>query len=555
MVKGTGKNWWTWGGLALGAAAAAGYGLRRYLGDAQNYLRDYQGATFVRRECWPTHARVRLYNGRIVDVAHGRYLSPDVEILLHEGQIVAMPGLRGEPADGAADFSVDLQGRAVIPGLFNAHCHVQMINPALPSNLQGMPGALLRRNLFRDWQLAHTMAECAARGITTVRDALTEDLRQLYHLRDAICLGRMPGPRLEQSVLVSPAGGSFAPQDRGLMDRLMWRTITLPQIPYGKEYSGMVLFAADAGPQEVRDAVDRAIDERGAQNIKIYDQRTRRLTADRPAVFMTLEQLDTLVERARARGVPTQMHHIAAESLRRAAQVGVVSLEHLPGDRLLTDEEVQMLLAAETVLIPTLSIVYTSVWPIQGHSLADHPAMQQLSAYRRRTGNSLDREYWIPQLREEAAATYTAPEPRQPNPFMEAMAKGMAALLIVWGENLRRLYAAGVPIGCGNDAGATPSTPAMVREELGMLGFALNEASARLRFGGADALRAATLHSARAMGIEDRLGSIEPGKVADLVLLDGDPLQDAQLIGSRAAAVWREGQLVVDNCGLCPQPT
>lgn len=548
------KDWWTWGALALGAATVAGYGLRRYLGDAQNYLRVYQGATFVQRECWPSHARVRLYNGRIADVAHGRYLSPDVEIVLHEGRIAAMPGLRGEPASVPVDFSVNLRGRAVVPGLFNAHCHVQMINPALPASLQEMPGALLRRNLFRDWQLAHTMAECLTRGITTVRDALTEDLGQLYHLRDAICLGKMPGPRLEQSILVSPVGGSFAPQDRGLMDRLMWRTITLPQIPYDKECSGMVLFAADAGPQEVRDAVDRAIDERGAQSIKIYDQRTRRLTADRPAVFMTLEQLEALVDRARARGVPTQMHHIAAESLRRAAQVGVVSLDHLPGDRLLTDEEVQMLLAAETVLIPTLSIIYTSVFPIQGHEMANHPAMQRLSAYRQRTGGSLDREYWIPQLREEAAATYTAPEPRQPNPFMRAMSKGMAALLTVWVENLRRLHTAGVPIGCGNDAGATPSTPAMVREELGMLGFGLNDASAKVQFGGADALRAATLHSARALGVEEQRGSIEPGKVADLVLLDGDPLQDASLIGSRAAAVWREGQLVVDNSGLCPQP-
>jgi len=39
-------------------------------------------------------------------------------------------------------------------------------------------------------------------------------------------------------------------------------------------------------------------------------------------------------------------------------------------------------------------------------------------------------------------------------------------------------------------------------------------------------LRAATLHSARALGLEQRLGSIAPGKLADLVVLEGDPLAD-----------------------------
>jgi len=39
-------------------------------------------------------------------------------------------------------------------------------------------------------------------------------------------------------------------------------------------------------------------------------------------------------------------------------------------------------------------------------------------------------------------------------------------------------------------------------------------------------LRAATINSARAMGLGDRLGSIEPGKWADLVIVRGNPLQD-----------------------------
>jgi len=54
----------------------------------------------------------------------------------------------------------------------------------------------------------------------------------------------------------------------------------------------------------------------------------------------------------------------------------------------------------------------------------------------------------------------------------------------------------------------------------------------------ADALRAITINPARICGVDDRLGSIERGKDADLVLWDGDPL-DAR---SRPAAVWLEGR-------------
>jgi imidazolonepropionase-like amidohydrolase len=73
-------------------------------------------------------------------------------------------------------------------------------------------------------------------------------------------------------------------------------------------------------------------------------------------------------------------------------------------------------------------------------------------------------------------------------------------------------------------------------------------------FSGADACKIATLHSARSLGVERAFGSVESGKRADLVILDGDPLQDFRLIGSRVAALFLEGRLVIDNCGLSVVP-
>ena len=73
-------------------------------------------------------------------------------------------------------------------------------------------------------------------------------------------------------------------------------------------------------------------------------------------------------------------------------------------------------------------------------------------------------------------------------------------------------------------------------------------------FSGADACKIATLNSARSLGLEAEFGSIECGKTADLVILEGDPLQDFRVIGSRVSALFVGGRLAIDNCGLSVVP-
>ncbi|MHC4778416.1 MAG: amidohydrolase family protein, partial [Planctomycetota bacterium] len=60
----------------------------------------------------------------------------------------------------------------------------------------------------------------------------------------------------------------------------------------------------------------------------------------------------------------------------------------------------------------------------------------------------------------------------------------------------------------------------------------------------------ATIHGARTSGREAELGSIAQGKRADLVVMDGDPLREMGIIGSRARAVFRDGRLEIDEIGL-----
>jgi cytosine/adenosine deaminase-related metal-dependent hydrolase len=119
------------------------------------------------------------------------------------------------------------------------------------------------------------------------------------------------------------------------------------------------------------------------------------------------------------------------------------------------------------------------------------------------------------------------------------------------GQNLQLLvqHGAASRMGCGNDAGAANCSAAAVRHELAMFDFLLNRDDEPV-FTPADILRTATIQSARSMGVEDRFGSIRTGKIADLVVLDGDPLLDFHLIGKPVQALFMDGELVINRCGL-----
>ncbi|WP_437645080.1 amidohydrolase family protein [Sorangium sp. So ce362] len=75
-----------------------------------------------------------------------------------------------------------------------------------------------------------------------------------------------------------------------------------------------------------------------------------------------------------------------------------------------------------------------------------------------------------------------------------------------------------------------------------------------------EVLVAGTLESARFFGADDRLGSLEPGKVADLVLVEGDPLADIRamrrvkrvMLSGRWVALPRGDQAL--SASLCDEP-
>jgi imidazolonepropionase-like amidohydrolase len=85
--------------------------------------------------------------------------------------------------------------------------------------------------------------------------------------------------------------------------------------------------------------------------------------------------------------------------------------------------------------------------------------------------------------------------------------------------NLKAVHDAGIPVVAGTDTGV-PGVLLGVSSQMELLLHV--EAGLRPE----DALRAATVVAARMLGLGRELGTVEPGKLADLLILDADPLAD-----------------------------
>jgi hypothetical protein len=166
----------------------------------------------------------------------------------------------------------------------------------------------------------------------------------------------------------------------------------------------------------------------------------------------------------------------------------------------------------ETWMVPTLvAQVEVSEWPrraLPGDSVAA----------------------WLPDtLRRFVAAIFPMPDGVPPG--AESVGRALYAKRV---ETVGALHRAGVRVMAGTDAPLRNSPP----------GFGLHEELVQLVRAGLtphEALIAATLEPARFLGALDSLGTVEAGKVADLVLLDADPTVDVRN-SARVAVVVANGR-------------
>jgi imidazolonepropionase-like amidohydrolase len=237
-------------------------------------------------------------------------------------------------------------------------------------------------------------------------------------------------------------------------------------------------YRRDAGPLEgvVNGADDarKAVRQRykdGADLIKLTATGgVLSLAASGQNPQFTDEELKAIVETARDYNMTVAVHAHGTEGMKRAVLAGVTSIEH---GTYMTDEVMQLMIDAGT--------------------------------------------YWVPT---NMAGEWVAEKAKEPGYFPEIVRPKAAAIGPAIRETFSKAYKAGVKIAFGTDSGVSPHGQNAHEFELMVAGG----------MPPMKAIQSATLVSSKLLRIEDRLGTIEPKKLADIVAVPGNPLDDISLM-------------------------
>jgi imidazolonepropionase-like amidohydrolase len=241
------------------------------------------------------------------------------------------------------------------------------------------------------------------------------------------------------------------------------------------------------GPDEFRRAVRQEIKE-GARIIKMFVTGGHGVPRSPERVEMTREEMGAAIEAAHMRGAKIRGHIANRDVILMAVELGMDVVDHADG---MDAECIERILGQGTFVVPSMFFLSRYAEMMKSHNPAASQQMQE----------ELD-----------------------------------AALAI-----LPVAQAAGVKLVVGDDYGAAGFPHGIYGEELEFYVKVVGIAPLEV-------LRWATVHGAALMGRSDELGTVAPGKLADLLVVDGDPSADIGVLADRhrLLAVMKDGRFVKD---------
>ena len=420
-----------------------------------------------------TSSTLIIHDVTIID-ATGAAAKPHQTVIMRDGKIQAIDSSGGGFGGKLPGTHVDGTGKFLIPGLWDMHVHM----------------------VFGDWfprGKEVTLPLFIANGITGVRD-MGGELEVLQQWRKEIAAGTLIGPRIVMSgpMLDGPK----------------------PRFPSS---------IAVRTPEDGRRAVDD-LKRRGADFIKLQS------LIPRDAVF-------AIADEAKKQGIPFVGHVPDAVRASEASNAGQRSFEHLigifEGSSPLEDEFIKGAKTEKQFLSTYDPKRAEALFSL----LAKNQTWQCPTLVWERGGNLIDQTdfahdthakyvpaYW----KEVTWKRFTDEIEHDFNTDDLATRKAFVAKELEVVNAMRR---AGIPFLAGTD------TPPGVYI---FPGFSLHEELQRFvaaGFSPMEALQTATLNPAKFLAMDDQLGTIEKGKVADLVLLDANPLDDIRNTQKIAAVI------------------
>lgn len=204
---------------------------------------------------------------------------------------------------------------------------------------------------------------------------------------------------------------------------------------------------------------------------------------DDPALAQySLEEMKAIVETAHGLGRKVAAHAHGALGIKNAVLAGVDSIEH---GSYMNDEDIQLMKEHGTYLVPT---VYLEDWLMENY---------------------------------------------QPLGFTPSMIEKMKTVMPIARQNESHAFQSGLKVAFGTDAAVYPH------------GLNAREFAMMVKMGlpPLKAIQAATVNAADLLGWSDRVGTLEPGKFADIVAVQGDPVSDVTVL-ENVRFVMKGGEVI-----------
>jgi imidazolonepropionase-like amidohydrolase len=393
---------------------------------------------------------------------------PEATILIKDGRIAWIePGIDVAIPEGAD--VINLEGRCVMPGLWDCHCHPGLMIPD-PE----------RYSCFE------TEGELALRALRNVLGAFEAGVTGIRVVAEAAFV----------DVALREAFAGHTPTG-------MWHGLLAPAPLHGPRMfvtgPGLRITGGHGAERRIEGKVYWAIEVDGADKVRKGTRYLMKMGVDWIKLMitggiaglregmgesqMTFDEIKAACDAAHNKGLKVCAHIGAAAAAKTAIRAGLDCVEH---GYLLDQETVDMMAEKGVWYVPTMTVTED----------LERLRLNQTPEYSLRRA-------------EEGAAAHR--------------------------KSFELALKAGVKIACGADM--NPMWAASVKEVywLGKCGMT-----------NLQALQAATVKSAELCGVEEHLGTIEPGKLADLIVVDGNPLDDLRHLRN-VTLVIKEGQIAVDR--------
>ncbi|MDZ7759998.1 MAG: amidohydrolase family protein [Desulfovermiculus sp.] len=351
---------------------------------------------------------------------------------------------------------IDITGKTVMPGLIDAHVHLDM---------HGMPDTYhesLVEDKLRTIRACIEMANTVRAGITTVRNAGSANYIDIA-VKKAVEEGLVTGPRILASGKI------------------------ICMMTAGSEYFQGLYREAD-GVDENRRAAREQLKE-GADLLKVMATGAIMNPGGTPgAPHLNVEEIQAVVEEGEKTGKYTAAHAHGAEGIKNAIKAGVRTIEH----GTLADDEALKMMADQGVFLT--STLCSNFWMLNGSA-----------------------NNGVPQ-------------------FMFQKAEEVSKIRV---DNLHRALRAGVRVAMGTDAGTPYNYHG--RNAMELIQYVDKGIMDPMQ-----AIEASTRVAADAVGLLTETGTLEPGKMADLLILRADPLGDMHCLMELESihCVLKAGQVV-----------